>query len=85
MPIVNDLSGISLGAMAPSLTPLGPDAKPVLDASLVSVLVVVLVSPGISTCGPGGAHHYDVPTRRVYVESCDAVHFRYEFEDVDGG
>ena len=39
MPKVHDTSGNSLGAMCPSVTP-RPDAQLVLDASLVSVVLV---------------------------------------------
>ena len=39
MPKVHDISGISLGAMPPSLTP-RPDAQLVLDASFVSAVLV---------------------------------------------
>ena len=39
MPKVHDISGISLGPMPPSLTP-RPDAQLVLDASVVSVVLV---------------------------------------------
>ncbi len=44
MPTAHDLSDISLGAMAPSLTPLGPDAQLLLDASLVIVVLVLLLA-----------------------------------------
>ena len=45
MSIVYDLSGISLRAVTSSFTPVGSDVQLVLDASLVSVvLVLVLVA-----------------------------------------
>ena len=43
MPIVYDITGISLRAVTSSFTPVGSDVQLVLDASLVSVVLVLVL------------------------------------------